>query len=157
MASGFKYFITLIGIISIIGYIFQVRHVSIIYFQYKVENHYFIRLPVLIPMPRLGVCINLVDALNRQKLLTDLNMNMKRFHDPEFNYDEYLYQLKQLTIKQMFQYTPSTDEILDPNGDACSIRFPYLYAVNSLPDSICSQIVMNVSKYLHRQQVCLQF
>ena len=108
---------------------------------------------VSLSMPSLHVCINLVDALNRNKLLTDLNMNMERFHDSEFNYDEYLNQLKQIAVKQMFQYTPSVDEILDPDGDACRIRFPYFYSVKSFPDSICSLFVMNVTKYLNREQV----
>lgn len=71
----------MVGIISIIGYIIQASYVIINYFEYRIEGHHNIYSTMTLSMPRLHVCINLVDALNRKKTIGESQYEDKKIQD----------------------------------------------------------------------------
>src|SRR5687767_7294439 len=96
------------------GCIFHVSKISWQYFSYSTVTKTTINMPQELPTPDLVMCIRFINIINQTKALEYYNLSITQ----PISGEELLAMYGKLTINQVFNLTPSVDEILDE----CFIR-----------------------------------
>ena len=109
-------------LLCLLGFIWQIIEVSIIYFTFDVSTRVSSDVPISFKVPSLHACYRYVDVLNYSKLNQELKSN--------WSYSSYdgpaIRQLQHdLTIKNIYDFTPSE---VDAIG-SCRTKHPKSYEV----------------------------
>lgn len=99
---------------AVIGFSVQVIQVSILYFEYETTTQVKMRLHDFLIQHNIQICIRYGDILDRDRLLNETGKNVVQILD----LDEAIDEESTLTLKQMFDYTPSAAEVIS----ACFYR-----------------------------------
>ena len=140
-----KVFSVIIYTICIAGCLYQVLDISKTYFAYDSKTTVSITIVSKMKIPMLSTCWDLQDVLDFKGLCHDHG-----FAIPNTT-NEYNDLFDTLTARQVFNYTPSVDSIIE----SCRVRLPqdYAYRENRYNASECSEL-FDVEKYIHRQNIC---
>lgn len=140
-----------------IGFVTQVYEVGDRYFKYKSTSLVHMNVPYEMRIPSVSVCFRLIKLLNREKIKSELNIDIPE--KPNNNmWTNIFEQLEKLSVKNIFDYTPSTKEILSrgltESDLGCSIRYPGNFHINSTAMKNGECRGFEISKYLHRFNLC---
>ena len=144
-------FLILISICSL-GLLFQIGQVSERYFRYGTGTIVNLFVPEEIYYPWMSVCFEYNDLINRSLFRSKYNVTLKYWHDTGYNGTEFNEQTKKLTVSQMFELTPSVDDILD-DPIACQIHLPDKFNIDHMDKKLCN-VYIHIKKYLIRNTVC---
>jgi hypothetical protein len=134
------------------GLLYQVYQLSELYFGYPISSRLIMSLPQTLTPFALSICIRYMDLLDFDKV-----NKMPGRHD--WNYmrcvlpglDDYLRHIQDnMTIGEIFEYTPNTSEILS----RVTFRQEGSYELYQLSDSSEIYEVFNVSKTVYLEYVC---
>lgn len=133
--------------LCLIGCLYQVSDISSVYFLFQTKTSVEINIVTSLPMPILSTCWDLRNVMNFDVISHDFGFKIPKFD----SLSDYYSILNNLTIKQIFNYTPSVDSTID----ACIIRYPYEYAYRtpSYNSSECYDR-FTIEKYMLRMDVC---
>ena len=134
----------LIVVISLIGFLVQVTQMSALYFGYHTTTRVTYVLNNEITPHSLVVCVRFTDILDRVKLKKDTGIEV----DDVTDMDEALTQQAKLTVKQVFDCTPKSHEVLD----GCFIRTSDLRFTTHTAAACKS--MFNVSRYMTQEFMC---
>ena len=145
----------LLNSICLSGLLYQIYQITDIYFQYKTRTTTKIFLTYSVSNPTLHSCIkvrnlfdfkrwNRVNPISRKFKLPGPDRIERRQFEEKYN--------SMLTLKEIFEYTPSTDDIIE----YCRLRKPDEYAMKDYNTSECYEFFI-VNKYFHREFMCYHF
>ena len=106
--------------------------------------------------PSLSICLRYHDVLDRKRLLRDRNIKLKYFNEPGYNSQQFYSSTRNLTISDLFEYSPFIESILPSHGSPCQIRYAEKYEIDYLSSKRCYE-QFKISKYLVRENVCFLF
>ena len=147
--------ISILITICSLGLLYQVEEVSDRYFRFETGTVVTLLVPDEIRYPWMSVCFEYHDLINRSLFRTKYNVTLKYFREADFDGFEFSEQTKMLSISQMFQLTPSIEDVLS-NMAACEIHFPGKFTVDHMNKTSCHGH-FKVYKYLIRHTVCYLF
>lgn len=129
-------------LLCILGFIFQAREIFQMYFTYLTSTLISIEPPDEEVTPSTSICIRYVDILNRTQMDED-----------KVSPTLIVNSISRLVIKDIFKYTPSSNDTLD----TCSFR-PSIgrHMEENLNSSICNSI-FKVDKYYTQEFICYQY
>jgi hypothetical protein len=131
-----------------IGVAYQTVSMSRLYFAYKTTTSLEIGIPAKIAPTATSVCTNYLDVLDYERL----NNLTGRSWSSSPTYDESLKYQDDLSISEIFKYTPKEDNVMAELWH----RVADSYEISALKGKQCYDH-FNVTKYLYLQQVCYRF
>lgn len=152
-------FMKVILIGCLIGFAIQLFEVGDRYLKFKTKTLIHMEIPHRIQMPSVSVCFRIARLLNRDKIKQDLNQILP---ESDNNWMNFFKILEKLTVKNIFDYTPSINETLSSgrteSNIGCNIRYPNSYQISfeDTSDEGCYDKFI-IKKYIHRFNVCYKF
>lgn len=146
----------LIITICTIGFGTQVFEVGDRYLKYQCKSLIHMEFPLSISMPSLSVCFRASEIYNRTLIEESKNIEYPKASP---NWTSFYRILEKFSVKDIFDYTPKTDEVLSKGSSACFIRFPGKFKIFKYPfprDDECYPW-FNITKYLQREYMCYKF
>ena len=137
------------ALICLLGFIWQITEVSIIYFNYDVVTRVATDVPDTFQFPTLHTCYRYTDVLNYDKMNQELKTNWSFS-----SYDGPAIQKLQhdLNVKNIHDFTPSIEDSIE----SCRSKHPKSYLTPSYNRSECQKI-FNVSKYVALEYICYKY
>ena len=135
---------TLILMLSLTGFFSQVTWMSIHYFSYTTTTQVLLVLQEKIYPHSIALCVRFGDILDRERLLTETGIafgNMSDLH-------EALAEETKLTVKQIFEYTPKSSEVIE----GCFYR-PDNMNIRTGNRKDCEPL-FNISRYFTMEFMC---
>lgn len=144
-------------IFASIGLIIQVIYISERYFQFQTRTTISVKNPQDITIPSLSSCWDMKDILNVTAVNEETDQNVPSYEEYRANASLYWEAVDQITVKQLFMYTPSNESILRIlNG--CIFRLPRKYTLkHPLPRASECYDIFRIHKYIHRGMMCYSF
>lgn len=155
----------IVVILCAIGYILQVNHISRRYFNYNTRTIVNMIIPTrLSHFPSVSTCWSVVAMVNRTQIAAEKRINnYDKFKRANIDGDIFYRKIKELTIKELFKYTPNIDNILSSNHKninntsiACQVRKSLEYSVQKSSVEKCMDF-FHIHKYFEREYVCYEF
>ena len=134
----------------ILGFIYQVCLVSILYFQYSANTEIKIEIDSIIKPKALSICTRYVDHLNYRRIRDENSERRDWFPSPDADWIR-KYQ-HELTIAEIFKYTPRVTDTL--KGVIFRKRMSYEAFNYKTPEAYN---YFNVKKFLYLEYVCYQY
>lgn len=97
-------------LICSIGLIIQINEVSNNYFKFVTESKVSIVFNELIYIPSLSACFSASDIIKRDQIKEKLNIDLIK-PVKDVDWEEYQEKVENFTIKMLFQFTPTVDEV----------------------------------------------
>lgn len=163
-------------LICFLGLSYQLSRYTISYLSYTTATETRINAPIRVYVPQLSICFRYIDIVNGEMIKKYKNITIKRPYDT--TKDEYMRIRRELTFKEIFDWTPSARKIFGSihEGDDEGANFAYekFAFKNSAPKISCRyrpidrfisvalnksecHEVFEVSKYHHREFMCYKF
>ena len=143
-----------------IGYILQVNHISRRYFDYNTRTIVNMIIPTkLSQFPSMSTCWSVAAMVNRTQVMVEKRIKkLKDFKRGSKDDATFYKRIKELSIEELFKYTPSNDSILgrDRSGIACQVRSPLAYSPTKSNVEECKGL-FHIHKYFEREYVCYKF
>lgn len=143
-------------VLCLIGLIEQVQHVSQRYFEYRTRTIIKFSVQTYAHYPSVSICFRYHDILNRTRVKENYkHLILKKWNEDGYNPVFYYEQTKNLTISEMFKFTPEANTVLNPKI-GCTIRFPSKLTTRRIRTSECYDS-FSVKKFLISENVCFLF
>lgn len=130
-------------LLTFVGFVGHVTIISTEYAEYKVVNRMELQVTDELPVPKLSLCFRYSDILDRGNASFGVGKNKP------FSYRDFEKEQSQLTIKQIFNFTPRSDEVLK----SCNIRIPKSTKVVSRNETQC-ETAFKIQKYFMQEHIC---
>ena len=147
----------LLNSICLSGLLYQINKITDIYFQYKTRTATQVLITYSVSNPTLHSCVKARSLFDFKRWNRDSHISKKFKLTSEYQSSSSNISIERkfnsmLTLKEIFEYTPSTDEIIE----YCRLRKPDEYAMKDYNTSECYEFFI-VSKYFHREFMCYHF
>lgn len=132
-------------LICFIGFLIQVKNISLDYFSYATITKITIDFPEYVPPPSVSVCSRLGELVNISEA--------KRLHNIEFNGSNARFHYEvfpNLTLSQLFELVPKPNQTLV----GCKLREPGEYFINN--ETKCDKY-FNISRYYMQEYICFKY
>lgn len=143
-----KWFICLL---ALAGFLFQVFHISLVYFSFRSTTRTSILIPFTLAQHKTALCIRYRDVLNWSNLTKQTSARMTKV-DRSFTAKAGLQGVmndeSKLTLKQIFDYTPKAEDIID----SCMFR-PDDFDIEIHEKDYCTQ-KFRVNRYFTQEMIC---
>ena len=135
-------------ILAFAGLIWQLVSICELYFQYKVVTRTTVFIPTIIDIMALNLCIkiSLIFDYERIRKSTGNNWTYDAIISKEQSTDELLHDL---TVEQMFEFTPQEDDVVEGVQYSNSSLFKKIKV-----EGIDAKKLVKVEKYLYMTYVC---
>lgn len=150
--------IVLILCLCLLGCVYQVIDISTRYFSYPTKQFLAVKIVMTMPLPAFSICWPM-SALFKP-IIERKTSSKKQIESTESK--RYLLKmmyklLKTMTVKEIFDLTPQTSEILRPES-TCAVRMPGEISWRHpwYNKTECHEI-FGINKYIHRMSVCYKF
>ena len=141
-------------LICSIGLIIQIYHVSHNYFMYITQTNIEMEMPLKITVPSLSSCWLIPTIFNQTRLELSTGRTFRGWSEPGFSwFDNESEDKNELTVSDIFDYTPNPEEIFDATSPACSIRIKDQFVVKHLMKPVCMKITL-IEKYIQKHYMC---
>ena len=140
----------LFDILCLLGLIWQVYEVSVLYFKYDVVTRVSNDVPQNLQVPSFHACFRYADIVNFEQINQFLGTNWT--FDPVAK-DHILRMQRELTVRQIFDSTPSEANVLT----SCAIREPKSYKISHVNDPQKCRKYFRVTKYIALEYVCYKY
>ena len=124
-----------------IGLLWQLTSIIDLYFRYRVSTSTYVFTHKIIEPLSITLCVRMHDVMDIKRLNKNFNKKYKK------NKKGLIQDFKNLTLENLFYYTPSTD-ILDSLKFKTKNKTMFMEYSDNLKD------VVNVTKFIHRNDVC---
>lgn len=141
------------AVFCILGFWYQVYEICDIYFAYEVTSELTLTVPDALHMSDLSLCFKYIEIFDLERY--------NRIHGPTdgqplFRKTDNLTNVQYLqtlfTVRQLFEFTPSEENVLSE----CIVRNPGYYSYRRLFESNCSNM-FEVSKFFIQEFICYRF
>lgn len=111
-------------------------------------------MPMKITIPSLSSCWRISTIFNQAKLEQSTNKTFYKWKEEGFSYiDAETKNIHELTVFDLFDYTPSVDTIFNPEMTGCSFRISGKFVVRHISSSDCYNI-SKIEKYIQKHYLC---
>ena len=132
------FFVALVQVIQFIG----------IYFEYRTISKVTQTLDTFQSTPAVVLCSRYLDIIDVKGLKRDLGVDVKRTN----KFHEIAFEMTKLTVKQILDYTPSTNESME----GCVIRDEYDFKMIYPRVEVCRES-FDIFKFYMQEFVCYQY
>lgn len=136
-----------IQILSLAGFLVQVIQVSQKYFAYTTSTQTKLSMAQHLDRHDIAICIRYNEILDIERLKQETGITIVEM-DGNHTFEEAMMNEEKLTIKQIFDYTPSSDDLME----GCMFR-PNNWDINVPNASICGQY-FHLSRYFAQERMC---
>lgn len=134
----------LIIISSLIGFLTQVTQMSTLYFKYATTTQVTFTMRTQIQPHSLVLCVRYNDILDRERLFKETGIEVNDVTDIV----DAMSQQSKLTVRQMFEYTPSGDDAIH----GCFYR-PSDWTMVTSDREVCNRL-FKVTRYVTQEFMC---
>lgn len=137
-----------------IGLIIQIYHVASFYFSYRSKTSVEMNMPMKITIPSLSSCWRISTIFNQTKLEQSTNETFYEWKEDGFSYiDKETKNIHELSVSDLFDYTPDVDTIFDPEKIGCTLRISGKFIVRHSFSPHCYNI-SEIEKYIQKHYLC---
>ena len=146
----------LVCLICFPGFIIQVGHVTERHFEYQTRTVVELTIPNDIMMPFVSACFRINDVMKFDTVRQIYNRTGIKHWSTGIYWNGFYHDTADFTVKEWFDFTPSTDEVLRNIRPACRVRIPKRFVPFEFKKIDCFK-QSNIVKYFDREFVCYRY